>query len=350
MDIFPQRLGPFAMVRAPFEAEDFLIPQLTKDIRAGFYWEMKTGILESHGLRARTSRITGQVSPLHPVQCDAACREGACVPPEAEDFAWSYPVVDWERVESDAYALEDWDSLEASAAMKSFLTVGGFIYFDAAGRIVGTTTPGKPRGGDGDGLHFGAPQRWRHEWTLPLAEQGRFQPVTMRQIVGVGARSFCWLRPDEVIEDGDGQPLPVQPQVPHGGLVYLFREDVMAGEEWDRALDRYFPVAAACDEGCATLAPAASDGDTLSLFRAFSLVEECPNVDPEWAGAGPEPFAEETDQDFDCEIPEECEVPRELSTPALHHRCPEFHASLVRARQASLAVERQRSGEAFEAP
>jgi len=307
-DVFPQKLGPFAMVRAPFEAEDFQIPELTEDIRAGFYWEMKTGILESYGLRARSARISGQVSPLHPLIDDAGWREATGVPAEAQEFAWSYPVANWERVESDAYAMDNWESLaamEATTALKSFLTVGGFLFFNAQGRIVGASTPGRAQS-EASSLHFREPQRWRREWTQSLAEQGRFQPVTMREIVSLGARTFCWLRPNEVIEDGDGQPLPDQPQVPNGGFVYLFREDPLASSPMDAALDRYFPVAldgkGATEDTSMGLPESASASQ--SLFRAFSLVED-DSADPEWSGGGemPTPCPEGDDSDF--EIPDE---------------------------------------------
>merc|ERR1712060_72160 len=65
-DKFPQKLGPYRLVPVPFEPQDFALPELTEDFKAhGFYWDMKTGILESHGLRARSSCIIGQVSPAH---------------------------------------------------------------------------------------------------------------------------------------------------------------------------------------------------------------------------------------------------------------------------------------------
>lgn len=322
-DLFPQRLGPFAMVTAPFERSDFVVPELTEDIRAGFYWEMKTGILEGYGLRARTARISGQVSPLHPVHDDPAWRQAVNVPPDSQDFAWSYPVANWERVESDAYAMDNWDTvpaMEHSAALKSFLTVGGFLFFNSEGHVIGTTTPGRPGKGDASGLHFGDPQRWRREWTQSLAEQGRFQPVTMREIVALGARMFCWLRPNEVIEDGDGQPLPNQPKIPYGGLVYLFREEVMSAEA-DVALDRYFPVALAgkgADEVEVTsLCSAVPD---MSLFRAFSLVEDNgESGHPEWAGPGLAPPCPE--EDSDCEFPEERGSPEDTPTPEAYQVC-----------------------------
>mmetsp|Transcript_39654 Transcript_39654/g.107217 ORF Transcript_39654/g.107217 Transcript_39654/m.107217 type:complete len:439 (-) Transcript_39654:271-1587(-) len=310
-EVFPQKLGPFSMVSAPFEPEDFMLPEFTENLRANFYWEMKTGILEGYGLRASATLISGQVSPLHPVHDDLAWRQAVGMPSEAEEFAWSYPVAKWERVESDVYAMDNWDSLptmEHSAALKSFLTVGGFLFFNGRGRIVGATTPGRPSKDDPTGLSFGDPERWRSEWTQSLAEQGRFQDVTMKLIVSLGARKFCWLRPNEVIEDGDGQPLPFQPKVPYGGLVYLFHEDIMSTDRTDAALDRYFPVALGANGSEVELTSACLGQPDGALFRAFSLVEETKDLhgDPvqEFVGQSfaPAPCPEE---DSDADIPDE---------------------------------------------
>jgi len=288
---FPMKLGPMSPVHVPFEAEDFILPELTDIFQhIGFYWELKTGILESHGLQARSARITGQVSPMHAVLEDDELRKARKIPEDAEYVVWSYPVVDWQHVECDAYAVDDWEGFEASAAMKSFLTVGGFLYLDGARRIVGATTPGRfcqHRDSVG-GLYFREPRRWMPEWSQRLAEQGRFQPVTMRTIRELGARKFCWLRPREIIEDEDGAPLPMQPDVPHGGFVYLFHDDVLLSSKPETAMDRYFPVTPEKQSAREEYYPCTPGP---GLFRPFSLVldektESLAGVSdaPEWTG------------------------------------------------------------------
>jgi len=270
---FPMTLHSMCPVQVPFEADDFILPELTNMFMSiGFYWELKTGILESHGLQARSALITGQVSPMHPVLEDDELRKVRNIPENAEFVVWSYPVVDWQHVECDAYAVDDWEGFEASAAMKSFLTIGGFLYLDGDRRIAGATTPGRfceGQGGNG-GLGFGDPRRWLPEWTQRLAEHGRFQPITIRSIRELGVRKFCWLRPNEIIEDDDGQPLPMQPDVPHGGFVYLFHDDVMVTNRIETAMDRYFPVTPEKEASTAQYNPCSPRPGC--IFRPFSLV------------------------------------------------------------------------------
>jgi len=269
---FPMKLGSMSPMQVPFEADDFILPELTNMFMSiGFYWELKTGILESHGLQARSALITGQVSPMHPVLEDDELRKVRNIPENAEFVVWSYPVVDWQHVECDAYAVDDWEGFEASAAMKSFLTIGGFLYLDGDRRIVGATTPGRFCEGRGcsGGLCFGDPHRWLPEWSLRLAEHGRFQPITIRSIRELGVRKFCWLRPKEIIEDDEGQPLSMQPDVPLGGFVYLFHDDVMLTGRLETSMDRYFPVTPEKEASMPEYHPC-SPGP--SLFRPFSLV------------------------------------------------------------------------------
>lgn len=265
-DSFPQRLGPFRPVRVPFEHGDFEIPKLTEQLRMqGFYWQMKTGVLEGYGLCAKAVCLIGQVSAVSPVTLDTEHREAAAIPAEATEFAWSYPVSDWERVETDAYAMGNWQTmnmLEGSVSMKSFLSVGGYIYLGAESRVVGVTTLGRPQEGDPGGMHFGDPKRWDPEWTEIVFQQGRFQNVTMRSCVDLGAKMFCWLRPNEKLKSDDGKVLDAQPEIPHGGFVYLFHEEVLSKDEQNLCLDRYFPL---LDHQVAAK-PA-------GVFRPFSLVD-----------------------------------------------------------------------------
>lgn len=271
-DRFPQRLGPYLLAASPLEAADFRMPELTEELkRSGFYWELRTGILESHGLRARHARVTGQTSPAHPLGQGEGDPVHQAAPKNAHEFVFSYPVAGWERVEHDAYAMDDWEKCEGGPAVKSFLSVGGFIYLDIDGAIVGVCTLGRGDGGDAEAfslLRCGAPQLWARAWSVALAGQGRFQRVTMREVEEVGARMFCWLRPDEVLESTDGEPLTFQPHVPHGGFVYLFHEDVLDPEDSLLALDRYFPVV---PDYFLRENSMLSDG---GLFRPVSLVDE----------------------------------------------------------------------------
>eukprot|EP00930_Biecheleria_cincta_P083405 TRINITY_DN72989_c0_g1_i1.p1 TRINITY_DN72989_c0_g1~~TRINITY_DN72989_c0_g1_i1.p1 ORF type:complete len:453 (+),score=90.33 TRINITY_DN72989_c0_g1_i1:55-1359(+) len=269
-DSFPQKLGPFRPVRVPFEPRDFEIPKLTEQLRMqGFYWQMKTGVLEGYGLCAKAVCLTGQVSPASPVTQDAEQREAADIPADATEFAFSYPVADWERVETDAYAMGNWQTmnmLEGAASMKSFLSVGGYIYLGAEGQVVGVTTLGRPQEGDPGGMHFRNPERWNYEWTEILFQQGRFQNITIRSCVDLGAKMFCWLRPNEQLKLDDGTALDMQPEIPYGGFVYLFHEEVLSMDKQKLCLDRYFPLM----HQQAVAKPTDHKGN---IFRPFSLVD-----------------------------------------------------------------------------
>merc|ERR1712062_947165 len=133
------------------------------------------------------------------------------VPAGAVESAWSYPVENWEQVEQDPHLLEDWGSkAEDSLAVKNFLTVGGWVYLDLNGCIVGVTTPWPSTNGLG-GMTFCRPRKWQSSWTQALLEDGRFHHVTIGPFKAAGARFFCWLRPNESFQGEDGEPLPTQP-------------------------------------------------------------------------------------------------------------------------------------------
>lgn len=83
-----------------------------------------------------------------------------------------------------------------------------------------------------------------------------------------------WLRPHEVIEAADGNPLPIQPEVPHGGFVYLFHEDVLSANESELALDRYFAVVPGSSPS--TSPQSSAQGVPATLFRPFTLVDGDP--------------------------------------------------------------------------
>mmetsp|Transcript_40520 Transcript_40520/g.114601 ORF Transcript_40520/g.114601 Transcript_40520/m.114601 type:complete len:445 (-) Transcript_40520:143-1477(-) len=241
---FPQQLGPFATPSVDIRASDIVMPALSQDgAREGFYWELQPSALHRVGLKSTSSSIVGQVSPLHPITCGDAEREGMCIPKGAASFAWSYASTGWDEVESDAYVLDTWrQSHCGAAALRSFLSVGGYVYFSAEGFLLGATTIGRPMPGDEGDLRFAEAKRWPPEWTKALVEQGRFQPITIKGLRDLGARMYMWLRPHEIIEGPDGSPLPTQPDVPHGGFAYLFHDNLLSKDEAEVTLDRYFSV------------------------------------------------------------------------------------------------------------
>lgn len=164
------------------------------------------------------------------------------VPAEAVEFVWSYPVANWDKVDQDPHLLEDWDTGGTRpSALKDFLAVGGFMYFDSGRRLVRVAAAlcSKARTG---GLQFASPRKWDPVWTTALLEDGRFHHVTVGPLREAGAHYFCWLSPGETFTDEDGHPLESQPEVPHGGFAYIFHELDQTSAQ-DLAVDCYFAVA-----------------------------------------------------------------------------------------------------------
>jgi len=235
---FPQRLGPFSLIKVPVKSSDFILPM---SVEGGFHWTMRTEVLERQGLRSDGPHVTAQCSPTHPITLSDEERALADIPPEAVEFAWSYPMARWEQVAQDPHVLDDWASCQqGDPPLKDFLVVGGFVYLDEDHRIVRVTTPRDNKAEQG-GLHFGAPKKWHHAWTKALLGDGRFQRVTIGPLKDAGVHFFCWLRPGERFVGEDMRPLAIQPQVPHGGFVYLFHELGNCAPQVC-AVDCYFPV------------------------------------------------------------------------------------------------------------
>lgn len=260
-DMFPQCLGPFGVVEVPLSDEDFILPRSTP---CGFHWTMKNEVVERHGVRSTDStQVTAHCSPTHLITFNSQERIYANIPPEAVECAWSYPVANWDKVEQDPHLLEDWAQCQKEhSAVKDFLVVGGFIYLDSDQRIVQVTTPCNYLDKMG-GLNFSKPQKWDPAWTEPLVEDGRFHHVTISPLREAGVRLFCWLRPNERFDDEDGNALPRQPDVPHGGFAYLFHDMTEASPQ-DLAVDCYFAIAFMCEH-------------SPDLAESFPLVhEECP--------------------------------------------------------------------------
>eukprot|EP00419_Tripos_fusus_P023510 CAMPEP_0172720294 /NCGR_PEP_ID=MMETSP1074-20121228/76562_1 /TAXON_ID=2916 /ORGANISM="Ceratium fusus, Strain PA161109" /LENGTH=790 /DNA_ID=CAMNT_0013545787 /DNA_START=55 /DNA_END=2427 /DNA_ORIENTATION=- len=238
-DVFPLVLGPWHLVEVPLSGGDFALPQ---SLEGGFHWTMKHEVIEHHGVRGTEGvHITAFCSPPHPMVFDLEERQAVGLPLEAEEFAWSYPVANWQQVERDPHLLHDWAvGAKDCSAVKDFLVIGGFIFFDRQRRVIRTTTPFMSKGQKG-GLQFGRPQKWEAGWTRILLGEGRFQRVSIGPLRDAGVHFFAWLRPDEVLEDEDGLPLARQPQIPRGGFAYLFHE-MMASSNEDVAGDCYFAI------------------------------------------------------------------------------------------------------------
>lgn len=241
-DRFPRRLDPFGLTAVTLKADDFILPSTSKTY--GFHWIMLNEVVERLGVRSTgDNQVTAQCSPSTPITLSEEERASVGIPPEAVEFVWSYPVANWDKVDKDPHLLEDWENGGANnLAVKDFLAVGGFMYFDRYRRLVhvAASLSNKARKG---GMQFASPRKWDHAWTPAILEDGRFHRVTIGPLREAGAHYFCWLLPGERFTDEDGRPLASQPEVPHGGFAYIFHE-LNATSAQDLVVDCYFAVAA----------------------------------------------------------------------------------------------------------
>lgn len=238
---FPSLLGPFAVVRTPFEADAFRIlpkssmwaaggkPPLMGDDNEGMSWLMDKEVLHRAGFDIGDRfRLQGSFSPRFQITLKADAREAIRIPPSARTFMWSYPIPDWPEIHGKPTAVD------------SFLSVGGFVYLDKDYNVVGVNTlMAVTNEAPTKSLHFYEPLPWQPQWTDLLVKQKRFHLISIKAMVDVGAHYFCWLRPGEVISESG-----VQPHIPHGGFVYLFGKE--PGEA--HPYDRYFAVKLEADD------------------------------------------------------------------------------------------------------
>jgi len=258
MTTFPAKLGPFATFSIPFQAEDLQSPPWSDDVESsGSMWTMEKRALKRHGITATGIEmpLMGQYSPANKITLTDEEKEAANIPVEAADFMWSYPACSW-------------DGLGGDDAMKAYLSLGGFAYFDKEHKLVGTNTL-MPMEGDEGGLQFSEPKHWNPEWTRALMRHGRFQVITIKTLRDVGARHYCWLRPGEVICGDDGKPLSSQPEVAHGGFAYLFHDNALSTDAEEIEEDRCFAILS----GEEYVKPVEMDNNNKE-FRTFSLAAD----------------------------------------------------------------------------
>jgi len=113
--------------------------------------------------------------------------------------------------------------------------VGGYVYFNEDTVCgVNSILPSN------NGLVFSKPKKWNHAFTRFLGKNGRFQPITVKALEDCGARYYCWVRPDEPLEDlemGTFEKL-----CPNGGFVYLFHDNYYSASKSQMDKDCYFHV------------------------------------------------------------------------------------------------------------
>ena len=139
--------------------------------------------------------IEGLISPIAPITLPADSREVAGIPLEATSFCFAYPVAMMEdKLEKLNLADEPWGF---------FLLIGGFCYFDDAGKVVGvnalTLVPSRWI------MEFDGPHRPSTNALKSLYRQERMCEVTLDALESAGFRAFGWVHaasaPNETVKD-----------------------------------------------------------------------------------------------------------------------------------------------------
>lgn len=102
-----------------------------------------------------------------------------------------------------------------------FAAYGGFLLLDDQDRVVDIHSVEQGPNSHMS-LGFSEPRPWRAEFTKQLDDAGRFQPVTLPELLRAGATQFCWLSPGEVLTVGPENWVPAS----SGGFLYKRGNDL----------------------------------------------------------------------------------------------------------------------------
>ena len=107
--------------------------------------------------------------------------------------------------------------LDVSASPSMQLAAYGGFLLDDAGAVVATQAIAGSE--DGFQIAFAPPRPWRDDFTGPLREASRLQPVTLPNLKAAGAESFCWIHPGESLYSGPEKYTPAA----DGAFLYLMQ-------------------------------------------------------------------------------------------------------------------------------
>ena len=199
------RLGPFDLEPlGQSECESFNFKD--EDLPSGGSY--KFGLVG-----ARMTVVSGRLSKAAPITLDASSKENASIPPSARKFAFVYS-----DAKVDAATLSKF-----SDAAKSFLQLGGFVYWDVSGNICGLRALKS-----GLGMHFSHPRLLEpHPYVrATLYSEHRVFPPTIASLCEAGVEGFAWISPGEVLGGHqDGKML-----WSHGAFAYFYAD---AAKEFD---------------------------------------------------------------------------------------------------------------------
>uniref|UniRef100_A0A7S1SC43 nicotinamidase n=1 Tax=Alexandrium catenella TaxID=2925 RepID=A0A7S1SC43_ALECA len=276
-EIFPEQLGPYALITSPRL-------RLTIDVKAATYLALAPEA-EIQDLRLYNVEPSGKIGPFAPITLDHASRAALEIPESAKNFAWGYPPNTGNFDEK----ARGYFSITTPAA--AFFVFGGFIYTDDKGQVVAVMALSL-----GSGLQFKPAVKWRAKYSACL--ESRWQPVPVPLMKKKGAKLYAWVNPGEVLTSSDNESWT---NAKHGSFVYLFHDNPL--EEDDR--DVYFQVFDKREVMKTTLGRMSRIMPTLP---ALGQAEPSPELSPvvRFAGAEAEPEAETSPQAISEEKPAKC--------------------------------------------
>eukprot|EP00040_Diaphanoeca_grandis_P028765 m.167014 g.167014 ORF g.167014 m.167014 type:complete len:424 (+) comp31451_c0_seq1:358-1629(+) len=152
----------------------------------------------------------GTISPIGNVTLPPDIRKLANIPADAALFAFAYPLAGVSQLTNEELELFSTDN-----DLHTFVTIGGYVYFNIKGEVLQVNAIGI-----GPGLFFDGPHTLPMSELVELQKQGRMQPVSAGALRDTGAEYFCWLRPGEE-QTLKGLPVPV----PDGAFCYDYCGD-----------------------------------------------------------------------------------------------------------------------------
>ncbi|CAF2166070.1 unnamed protein product [Rotaria magnacalcarata] len=161
----------------------------------------------------------GQRAPIAPVTLNDTARDAAKIPRSATHFCWVYPPAGFTQLSEKRKATIN-RKLARGDPDYTFLALGGFAYFRFDKYSVKTLQINCLVKAD-NGLHFDGPYSWQSEYTKHLSKEGRFQDVTISELIDVGIKYYCFINPNERLKSSRRNGVVWTP-APNGGFVYLY--------------------------------------------------------------------------------------------------------------------------------
>ncbi|CAF1077633.1 unnamed protein product [Rotaria magnacalcarata] len=177
----------------------------------------------------------GQHAPIAPVTLNRAARDAAHIPQDATHFCWAYPPVGFTQLSQKKKAEID-QKLASDDPDYTFLALGGFAYFRFDNCTFKKLQINSLVKAD-SGLNFNGPHRWQAEYTEHLFNEGRFQDVTISELLELGIKYYCFINPREKLKSSQPDGAIWIP-ADNGGFVYLYDMKGMP-----HIYDCYFTVA-----------------------------------------------------------------------------------------------------------